>query len=138
MFAWLVGETCKECGASYYKKDGYNSKFCSYECKCDYDDRKMEKRERKRERKLEKARKREKEQERDKIKSEIESFKVTSKKQIGNKYGVDISFNGKEVNILDNENGKIGHLKEYLSQLKAENSEMENLINDLQREKDAI
>jgi hypothetical protein len=96
----------------------------------DYEER-AERRRRRRERE-------EKEKNKKRIKSEIESFKKTSKTSIKNKYSIDISFNGKEVNILDNENGKIGHLKEYLSQLKAENSEMENLINDLQREKDAI
>jgi len=136
MFAWLVGLTCRECGASYYREDGYNSNFCSFDCKWEYDERKRERRERKEE----KRRAREERQNKDnnKIKSEIESFKETSRRQIGNKYGVEISFSKADVNIKSNSNGKLTHLKDAITQLDNENKNIENLIADFQRAKNEV
>jgi len=81
------------------------------------------------------------EQERDnkrQIESEISSFKQTSQRQIRNKYGVDISFSGKSVDISDTNNGKVANLKSYITELESENIAIENLLNDLQSEKNAI
>jgi len=81
------------------------------------------------------------EQERDnkrQIESEISSFKQTSQRQIRNKYGVDISFSGKSVDISDTNNGQIAHLKSYITELESENIAIENLLNDIQSEKNAI
>jgi len=135
MFAWLVGITCRECGADYYEKDGYNSKFCSLDCKWENDERQEERRERKRE----KARERERQQEENKIKSEVESSKETSTRQIGSKYGIEISFTNKDkVNIISSSNGKIAHIKNHISELETENGNIENLIADLQSAKNDI
>ena len=136
MFAWLVGETCKECGASYYKEDGYNSKFCSYDCKWEHDERKREKKERKRE-KI-RARERQQDEDNNRIKSEIESFQETSRRQIGNKYGVEIFFSKADVNIVSNSNGKLAHLKNSITELADANKDMQHLIADLQRAKNEI
>ena len=134
MFESIFGLTCKECEASYYKKDGYNKKFCSIECKWDWEERKEEKRQRKIYRRIEQEEAREK----TKIQSELEVFKDNSKKQIGSKYNIDISFNGKSVTISDTNNGEVAHLNSYISELESENIAIENLLNDLQSEKNAI
>jgi len=72
------------------------------------------------------------------IESEIESFKETSMRQIGNKYGVEISFSKADVNIASDSNGKIAHIKNNISKLETENIDIENLLSNLQRAKDAI
>ena len=75
MFAWLIGLTCKECGVNYYKEDGYNSKFCSLDCKWEYNDRKREKQWQKEEKARIREEKARREREDDnRIKSEIASF----------------------------------------------------------------
>jgi len=134
MFESIFGLTCKECEASYYKKDGYNKKFCSIECKWDWEERKEEKRQRKIYRRIEQEEAREK----TKIQSELEVFKDNSKKQIGSKYNIDISFNGKSVTVSDTNKGQIAHLKSYITELESENIAIENLLNDIQSEKNAI
>ena len=134
MLEFFFGISCKECGADYYLEDGYNSRFCSYDCKWEWDEERSREREEERKRKWERERSREQ----TRIKSEIDSFKETSKRQIGNKYGVEITFNDKVVNITDNNNGKIAHLKNNILELKTENSEIKNFIDDLQKAKNAI
>ena len=134
MFESIFGLTCKECGASYYEKDGYNKKFCSVECKWDWEERKEEKRQRK----IDRRREQEEAREKSKVQSELEAFEDSSKRQIGSKYNVDISFNGKNVTISDTNNGQIAHLKSHISELETENEEIEKLIKDLQSEKDAL
>jgi len=134
MLESIFGLTCKECGASYYKKDGYNKKFCSIECKWDWEERKEEKRQRKIDRKIE----REEARERSKIESELDAFKDSSKKQVGSKYNIEISFNGKSVTVSDTNNGQIAHLKSHIAELESENKEIEKLIKDLQGEKNAL
>lgn len=134
MFESIFGITCKECGASYYESDGYSKKFCSIECKWDWEDRKEEKRQKK----INKRIAQEEAIEKSKVQSEIEIFKDSAKRQIGSKYNVDISFNGKSVNISDTNNGKISHLKNYISELETQNEEIEKLLKDLQSEKNAV
>jgi len=134
MLESIFGNTCKECGASFYKKDGYSEKFCSIECKWDWEERKEEKRQRKIDRRIEQERAREK----TRIQSELETYKDNAKRQIGSKYNIDIFFNGKSITIVDTNNGQIAHLKDHISELETENNEIEKLIKNLQSEKDAV
>jgi len=72
------------------------------------------------------------------IESEIESFKETSRRQIDNKYGVEISFNNANVSIESNSDGELANFKNSITNLDNENRDIENLIDDLQRAKNEV
>ena len=133
MFASIFGLTCKECGTSYYKKDGYNKKFCSIECKWEWEDRK----ERKKQKQIEKARQIEKEKQKLAIKNEIDNFKATSKQQIATKYNIEISFNNEKINV-NYDNGKIANINNLIKELEKENNEIISLVEELIKDKDAV
>jgi len=80
----------------------------------------------------------EKQDDKYRIESEISSFEKSSKQQIKSKYGVTISFHKTDVNIISNSNSKIAHLKNYTSELDAENRDIQTLVDDLQKAKNAI
>jgi len=139
MLPWLVGAAVVA-GVGYLASRDDEPEECMYCSREVYRDGMCRRHYREEQEKEEReaARRSQERDEKRRIESEIESFKITSKKQIENKYGTNISFSGKSVNILGSENGKSGYLKEHISQLKSENSEIQNLVNDLQREKDAV
>jgi len=87
---------------------------------------------------MEKLREREERSRKREIESEIQSFKENSKRQIKNKYGVDISYSNSDVIISNSKKGKIKDLEDHISKVRAENKNIENLIKDLQRAKNEI
>ena len=127
---------CKECGCKFSKndEDAWDDQYCSYECYLDAEDDKEEERERQQQQKVD----REKDKNRRRIKSEIDNFKNISKRQINDKYGIRISFNDVKVNIPDDGNSKIAHLKKSIKESEDENSEIQTLIGYLQKAKDAV
>ena len=103
-----------------------NSSSSSDDYEDDYEERREElQREEKRSRRRE-------------VESEIQSFKENSKRQIKNKYGVDISYSNSNVKISNSKKGNIKDLEDHISKVRAENKNIENLIKDLQRAKNEI
>ena len=151
MLPWLIGAAVVA-GVGYMASGSDTN---------DYDDDDYEREERREKR----ERKREKEREEDALKSEIDSFKKTAIKQILNKYQIQISFKSPTENsshlssilnqqptmfynrteklqttvyIVDDNQSQITNLKNSILSLKTENNEIQNLINDLQKAKNAI
>lgn len=125
---------CKECDCNYVEEDGWDENYCSYSCYSEVRDR----RERRREQERQRERDKEKERNRRIMKSEIDDFKNLSKKQIKDKYGIGISFTDAKVNLPDNGNSKIAHFKEFSKELEEDNLEIQTLISDLQKDRNAI
>ena len=166
---WLIGGAIVA-GIAYAASEDDECKWCDGKvyknglCRSCY----MEELEDERRSAQEEAQRALKREENRRIESEIESFKKTSRRQIKNKYGVEISFdngnkvrtslgvfdsvidarigsmfgidtdNGRKVNIVSDSNGKIAHIKNHISALETENRDMQNLITDLQRAKNEI
>lgn len=72
------------------------------------------------------------------IRSEIENFKNLSKRQIKDKYEIKISFNDANVKIENNSNSKITKYKNTIKAFEEENNEIQALISELEKAKDAI
>lgn len=123
MLPWLIGAGAVA-AAGYLLSD-------------DDGDKKARKKAKKRARKREESLARERRNEREIIEAEIESFKEISEEQISNKYGIEISFiNAKiDVNYSDS---NIEQLGKDISKSKTENKDMQNLITNLQEEKNEV
>ena len=136
---WLIGGAIVA-GIAYAASEDDECKWCDGKvyknglCRSCY----MEELEDERRSAQEEAQRALKREESRRIESEIESFKKTSRRQIKNKYGVEISFSKANVNIVSDSNGKIAHIKNHISALETENRDMQNLITDLQRAKNEI
>lgn len=122
MLPWLIGAAVVA-GVGYMASSSDSS---------DDDDDDYERAERRRERE------REEERNRKNLKSEIDDFKNLSKRQIKDKYGIGISFTDAKVNLPDNGNSKIAHFKEFSKELEKDNLEIQTLISDLQKDRNAI
>ena len=128
MLPWLIGAAVVA-GVGYMASSSDSS---------DDDDDDYERAERRRERARRREREREEERNRKNLKSEIDDFKNLSKRQIKDKYGIGISFTDAKVNLPDNGNSKIAHFKEFSKELEKDNLEIQTLISDLQKDRNAI
>ena len=148
MLPWLVGAAVVA-GVGYLASGSDSS-----------DDDDDYEREERRQRRQRREKEREPERNKQNIQSEINNFKNISKRQIKDKYGIIISFNDTasfnnffdiahamntihtpytdNINIENDANSKITHLKNSIKEIESENSEILTLISDLKKARDAV